>query len=232
MTARTGLFQRLLGLTDRLRPASAPSAALNTTILLERLQADFESKVDALVAGMKAGTITPGQFVGAMPSLIKQQQLAAAVIGEGGPEHATPQTHALAQRAVDQQLAYFERWKSDLLKQAADGQLPSAEYIANRAKLYGKAATATASEAGTQARGMPTLPFYPGQQTQCLVNCKCAWDIKVLDVVNANFDCYWRLAPAEHCPTCAARARVANPLRVRHGAIVDVEQYQEAGLYA
>lgn len=229
--AQTNLFHRLVGLVASLLTPEPP-AREDVDAQMARLQSDFERKVDALVQGMEDGRVSVGQFVGSMPTLIKQQQLAAAVIGEGGVQNATPKTYAVAQASVDIQLAYFERWKAELLQQAAAGKLPSAAYIANRAKMYGKAASSTAAQANIEAQGLPALPFYPGQGTQCRVNCKCFWDIKTLDVVNGSYDCFYMLAVAEHCPTCTARSRAANPLRVRGGEIVNADKYQDARFFA
>ena len=232
MTAQGSLFSRLLGLVTRLNSTTAPTQREVDRRMLDVLYADFDRKVDALALGLDRGTVTVGQFTGAMPSLIRQHQLAAAVIASGGADQVTPQTMALAQRQVDTQLAYFERWKAELLQQAVDGKLPSAEAIAARAKLYGRAAKTTAEQTSTAALGVPPLPWYVGQGSPCRVNCKCRWDIEVLDVVNANFDCYWYVnEEAEHCPVCVMRSRVANPLRVRRGRIVDPERYQAAGLF-
>ena len=229
---RLSLFQRLItAVTDLLAPRVAPVRE-DTDAQLQRLMDEYNRKVDLLTQGMEAGTVTVGQFVGSMPSLIKQHQLAVAVVAGGGADNANPQTLALAQQNVTAQLGYFEAWKQELLQQAARGELPSAAYIANRAKLYGKAANATAQQARLQAQGLPMLPFYPAQATQCRVNCKCTWDIRVLDVVNGNYDCYWTLGIAEHCPTCLARSRAANPLRVRRGVIQNAEKFADARFYA
>lgn len=234
MTAqRPNLFQRLVGaFTGLFAPEPTLSTSDDTDAKLARLLDDYNRKVDALVRGVENGTVTVGQFVGSMPSLIKQHHLAAAVVAGGGAESATPQTYALAQRQVDDQLRYFEAWKATLLQQAVNGDLPTPAYLANRAKLYGKAVHATAQQAQTGARGVPPLPFYPAQGTRCKANCRCAWDIKVLDVVNGNYDCYYTRSADESCPTCIARERAANPLKVRRGVIVDAEKYQEARLYA
>jgi hypothetical protein len=234
MTAsRPSLFSRLVGLAANVfNPPAPPTQRDETDAALERLNAEFDRRVDALVAGMERGTVTVGQFTGSMPSLIKEHQLAAAVLASGGVDSASPQTLAVAQRNVAEQLAYFERWKTDLLAKTAEGKAPTPKAIAARAKMYGRAAHATVQQAQVEAKGVPAMPFYPAQQTQCRVNCRCNWDIKTLDVVNANYDCYYRRNANESCPTCIARERAANPLRVRKGVIVDAEKYQDARLYA
>lgn len=233
MTAQPSLFARLLGLVTALRaPDVKPTRQEVDSALLNKLYADFDAKVDALVNGLERGTVSIGQFTGSMPTLIKQHHLAAAVIAAGGTENATPETYALAQRQVNEQLAYFERWKAELLAQAAAGEQPSAAYIANRAKLYGDAAKTTASDTSLAAKGLPPLPFHIGNGTQCRGHCKCRWSIRTLDVVNGNYDCYWLVDEvAEHCPVCVARGHVANPLKVRDGVVVDPERYQAGGLH-
>lgn len=225
------LLSRLAGVISRAVSRTEPPPPQDTAKLIDQLNAVFDSKVDALVDGMKAGQITVGQFTGSMPSLIRQHHLAAAVIAEGGGHLATPDTLAVAQQAASEQLAYFDRWQKQLLQQAEKGELPSWEYIRNRAKMYAHAATETASKVNAQAHGVPTLPFYPASNTFCLSNCRCSWEIKVLDVVNGNYDCFWELGAAEHCETCIARWQTANPLQVRNGAIVNPEKYQANILY-
>lgn len=235
MAARSkpSLFDRLTGLVTNLFAPEPPSRE-DVERQLERLMAEYNRKVDALTRGLESGTVTVGQFVGSMPSLIREHHLAVAVASAGGVDGATPQTYALAQQKVSEQLAYFERWKGDLLRQTVTGKVPSASAIATRAKLYGKAALSTASQAEVQAKGVPPLPFYPRDgRTKCRVNCCCAWNVKTLDVVNGNYDCYYELgACSDHCPTCLARTRAANPLKVRGGVIVNFEKYQAANLYA
>jgi len=57
------------------------------------------------------------------------------------------------------------------------------------------------------------LPAYPGDgSTQCLVNCKCYWEIIA---VAGGYDCYWRLEQAEHCEDCIQRSNEWNPWRWR-----------------
>lgn len=237
MTAspRSSLFQRLVGIVSNvvgLFTPSEPPPREDVDAQMARLIDEYNHTVDRLVAELEAGRATIGQFVGAMPSLIKEHQLAAAVIASGGEDRASPQVLALAQRNVSEQLAYFDQWKAELLQQAVEGKLPSTAYIANRAKMYGKAALTTAQQAQVEAQGLPDLPFYPGQATRCRVNCRCYWDIKPVNVERGDYDCFWQLGAAEHCTTCLARNRIARPLKVRGGEIVNPERYEASGLYA
>lgn len=63
------------------------------------------------------------------------------------------------------------------------------------------------------------LPAYPGDgSTACKANCACSWDLKELygptgEVIAV--EATWRLGPTEHCPDCARRAIIWNPIIVR-----------------
>lgn len=226
------LFNRLLGfLTDETSPAAPPLEDQQSA--LDNLTDIFDSNVDLLAQGVADGTVTWGQFDGAMRAEIRQQQLGAAVVGSGGAHRATPQTYQLAQQQTDAQMQYFDAWSQQLYQQIQSGQTPSAAYIANRAKLYGKSAGSTFNQATTTALGVPELPFYPRDgSTKCLSNCCCEWRILPLQGAG-NYDCFWIIDPeCEHCPQCPARRAVCNPLRVRNGAIVDAERFEASNLYA
>src|SRR3990172_258380 len=100
-----------------------------------------------------------------MKVAIKRQHLASAVVGGGGAHMATPETYALAQRQVDTQMVYFDNWVNQLR-----GQPPTPEQaraLAARARMYGAASGETAERSKAQALGVPTLPFYPKNRTNC-----------------------------------------------------------------
>ena len=227
-----GLFSRLVSFVGGILAPREPPAAETVERQLAALNAQFDTNVTRLAQGLANNTVSLGQFDGAMRSAIRQHHLAVAVVAQGGTQNATPQTLALAQGQVNVQMGYFDAWMRELQQQAAAGELPSVNYIANRARMYGKAAKATAERASVQGGGLPDLPFHPAEKTPCKFNCKCRWNIRVIDAVNGSYDCYYRLGDAEHCSVCVARARAANPLRVRRGQIVNAEKYQAAHLYA
>ena len=60
------------------------------------------------------------------------------------------------------------------------------------------------------------LPYYPAQGTDCLTNCKCAWNIDWLDQEELNADCTWIRGADDSCETCIARAGV-GVIRIRGG---------------
>jgi hypothetical protein len=79
-----------------------------------------------------------------------------------------------------------------------------------RARNYVSASVRGFELGNGAAHGLPELPDYPrsGNQ-QCNMNCRCNWEIVER---RAEWRCYWRLQPAEHCPDCVENAERWNPL--------------------
>lgn len=107
------------------------------------------------------------------------------------------------QEAIDTQLAYFRRFQKDM-----EGM--SETQIAARAQLYAGATRGTYS---AQRWGDWTLPFQPGEGSECMVNCRCHWEVE--DNGDGTGSAIWRLGQAErHCTTCPARA-LQSPYSVK-----------------
>lgn len=66
---------------------------------------------------------------------------------------------------------------------------------------------------------MLPLPALPAEGTQCLTQCKCKWDIKVIDAKNGDYDGYWKRHASDSCQTCVQRAQEWNPVRIRGGVL-------------
>lgn len=244
------LFQQLVGLKPAQPRSKRDEAALRKQV--RALVDAFERTAAAIVAALIAGAITLAEFSSAMRGEIRQLHLAAAIIAHGGAESVSPATLAQAQRQIDAQMVYFNRWMEELHQQEqarllllatggllalralipADQMPRSPEALSARAKMYGSAATETFARTETAALGVPTLPFYPADRTVCHVYCHCFWTIVPVNAVRGDWNCFWTLGIAEHCPTCLARSRAANPLKVRGGIIVNAQKYQAANLYA
>jgi len=94
------------------------------------------------------------------------------------------------------QLKYLDGFAADLKQ----GKLTMAQAQA-RAALYAGPTRGT-----FYATRYPSLPFYPCEGTECKANCKCSWH-------QDGEAYYWRMAAAEHCPTCQSRA-AGNPYKV------------------
>lgn len=97
-------------------------------------------------------------------------------------------TRAEIREAVQQQLDYLKGFLSekDDLSEVA---------IRARAAMYAGSVRGTYEKARN-----PGLPFYPGEGTECLTNCRCSWQ----DDGDGSFT--WVLSAKESCATCQERA--------------------------
>jgi hypothetical protein len=105
------------------------------------------------------------------------------------PKGLSKAERAELQTRIDAQLKYLDGFVADL----RTGNLSPAQAAA-RAAMY-----AGANRGTYYAARFPGLPFWPGDGTECMSNCKCNWEQK-----GQSF--YWVLSAAEHCPTCQSRA--------------------------
>ena len=102
-------------------------------------------------------------------------------------------------RELDARIAAQVRYLDGFVADLKAGKLSPAQAQA-RAALYAGPTRAT-----YYATRYPSLPFMPGEGTECKANCKCSW-------VQRGKDYYWTLSAVEHCPTCQQRA-AGNPYR-------------------
>ncbi|MCC7208312.1 MAG: hypothetical protein IT323_13475 [Anaerolineae bacterium] len=63
------------------------------------------------------------------------------------------------------------------------------------------------------------LPAMPAEGTQCLNNCKCAWEIDVIDEEAGDYDAYWQRGATDSCQTCIEREMRWRPVRIRGGVL-------------
>jgi len=176
----------------------------------------YARRADELAKQLANGDIDLQAWRNGMADEISSLHLTADISGAGGLSNYTQADMQRVQRKVDEQLSYLDNWTNELRNM--DEYNPDA--IRSRAMLYGGNATSTVQNAYTQALGIGDLPAYPGDgTTQCLTNCKCAWKPVKLPG-EGNWDVYWDLGIAEHCPTCKAREAAWNPLQIRGGVIV------------
>lgn len=195
---------------------------------VERAQEEYRKRARALALLLLGGGLSLALWTMQMKAEIRQLHLLVAILA-GGNLDADFALRALVERNINRQLFYFNRWVTQLALQTLTADQIDA--IVRRAWLYGAAVGETYSGALAHALGVPMLPFHPKDRTLCHVSCRCSWRIVQLEG-SGNYDCFWIRGVAEHCPTCNARARAANPLKVRNGRIVNPERYQDARLYA
>ena len=96
---------------------------------------------------------------------------------------------------VAEQITYYDKFAA----QAGD---MSDAAVAARAGMYANAIKTT-----YEAARYPGLPFYPGEGSECLVNCRCSWQ----DDGDGAYT--WVLDAKESCPTCVERGS-NNPYQV------------------
>lgn len=165
--------------------------------------------VARLTRRLASGALSPAAWEAAMSSTLRQHHAAALLAGQGGGEMSGASRKYL-DLFVAQQMKYLRRFASEVAERGYEPR------DAARAALYAGAAKAPYWHGRT--KGLP-LPAMPGDgTTQCLSNCRCAWEIVPLEG-SGNYDCYWRMAADEHCQTCVQRASDWSPLRVREGEL-------------
>lgn len=211
----------LASIIARRQSAGQPPATPNRG-QLDRLQQQVVSRTQQATRDYYAERITLTQWQRRMADAVNQGNLAARQIAVGGVDNLTAADRAAIERANETQLRYIRRFRRDL----EGGGLSEAQAVARSAQ-YGRSSTPVFEAGHARALGLPLLPAQPGVRTSCRSNCKCRWDKQQLDGAG-NWDCYWRLAPAEHCEECLARRRAFNPLRIRGGVI---QPYNPIGIY-
>ena len=214
------LFQGILG-RSRGDVTGAPRV---DTGAFARYARFYTEQVNRLADQLAASDITVQQWLAQMTIEVERLHTTAYVVGAGGLSEITQEDMQKIASINAQQRGFLTGWAQQL---AGEDEISAAK-IKQRAQLYLNAANATLQKATTAAMGMPQLPAYPGDgTTECLVNCKCTWWIKRMPG-RGNWDCTWKLAPAEHCDTCNARAVAWSPLQIRSGQI---QAYASVGLF-
>lgn len=209
-------FQGVLG---RARGARSTDIPRVDDAAFRRYANYFTSQVERLNAGLVDGRITIEEWQLAMRTEIEQLNTTAYVIGRGGVGEMDSEDINQLNTIVDRQLAFVDNWANEL----KSGGMPSQAAMNSRAGLYLGSANAAIERGSTERLGVPALPFYPAEDTQCHGNCRCRWNIVA---VPGGFDCTWERAADDSCPTCLAREAVANPLQIRNGI---VQPFNEAG---
>lgn len=200
----------------------------------ERDRTALIALVTALAAALIEQRITVAEWQAAMRQLILRSHTLAYAVGRGGLQLLTPADVQRIEARAAGQFSFLGQWASGITLAAgldaaltAAGNAVSLRQFQARASMYIEAALASLSEGKSVALGLPSLPAYAGDgTTRCLVNCHCAWRIKLLSEGNA--DCYWLLGAAEHCEHCPRRALAWSPIRIRNGELLP---YVRVGLF-
>lgn len=163
------------------------------------------------------GDINRDQFITQMREEIRNAYVNEYALGSGGRAQVSKAEWLEVGRDCKKQYGYLNNFADEMESARQAGNPRSAEYIANRAKLYMESSSQAYEKARSEALGMPpgALPAYPGDgSTVCRTNCHCHWDI---EEEGDEWHCYWRLGESEHCPDCEENASNWNPLVIPRG---------------
>lgn len=191
---------------------------------LDEAMAAFRFQVVLITNRMLAGDLGAQEWRVLFELEVRYLQVIAAVLAAGSYAALTPELQRLVLEATEKQLGFFRSWSA-----AAQAPTParSDAQILARAVLYAGAGVETYSRVRTRALGLPDLPVYPKQRSQCNGGCLCHWRIVQLDD-EGDWDCFWIITAEESCDTCKARAIAFSPMRIRGGVILP---YPRGGIY-
>lgn len=172
--------------------------------LRDQFIAAQKDPVNVLAGQIANRQISIQQWTESMRNEIKTNFINEYLLAHGGRESMTQADWGRIGQMVRTQYQYLDNFAADV----AGGDM-SEKAIAARARMYVEASSQAFERGKVAARGMPDLPAYPTEGTQCRANCACSWDIH--ETADAWL-CYWRLGAAEHCPDCSERASTWAPL--------------------
>jgi len=167
----------------------------------------FYDKSDKLSEQVFTGDLTIGAWEEAMRAELRQLHSSAAAIAKGGWDQMTSADWGRLGTPLREQYKYLHGFATTIAEQSDTISLKA---IQARARMYGRATGNTAALIQAGAIIESLLPWIPGDgSTNCLVNCRCRWDLKIIKVDKKSGDktvkAVWRLSPAEHCEDCLER---------------------------
>lgn len=188
------------------------------------------SQADALTDLLVSGQLSPEDWSVEFRETLKRRAVSNYMLGRGGRNAMQASDYGRVGAYLRQQYKLVDGFLVDIRA----GGLSEAQ-IRARSRQYFNATRTLYERGNAAAYGLANvLPAYPGQQpctTDCCAGCQCYWDIQPANLGNPDeedWDCYWRLGSAEHCPQCERRSVAWSPLKVRGGK---VQPYRRAGLF-
>jgi len=167
----------------------------------------FSEIVNSLADKLFTGELSIGAWQEAMKSEIRSLHTGMAAIGKGGWGDMTKSDWGRVGAEVKKQYRYLQGFADDIMTNA---DTISLNQVSSRARLYQEAARHTAYIMQADKDLLIHLPWIPKDgSTECLVGCKCTWELDVLNHNKKNntksVKAVWKLHPAEHCNTCIER---------------------------
>lgn len=176
--------------------------------LIERLSILIGTATDALEADQSRAD----DWYDTIARQIRHYSLAGFLSGYGSQE-APSKADPLIAQDVATQLKFLRQFKVEI----QDTKQWQAGWNA-RAAMYARSIQTPYWRGRTK---MLPLPAMPGDgTTQCLTNCKCAWNVVPVDEEAGDYDAYWVYGATEHhCQTCRERESQWSPLQIRGGVL-------------
>lgn len=176
---------------------------------LQSLIDKLKAEQDRLMAELEKGDITVEQWKEHMAEALAAYHTAALMTGQSDDELMEEQIEELAEQ-LHAQYEYLDGFAAVIAGGLAAGTLAWATWT-SRAHMYASAIT----EQYWRGRGGSwPLPYYPAQDTDCMSNCGCEWQIDELDG-DGNADAYWRRGKNDSCATCLQREAESSPFKIR-----------------
>lgn len=179
---------------------------------LDELLRRLADLIAAITADLEIAAIDLIAWRAEMERLLARYHLAAYMAGQESPD-LTEAELAQVTAYVETQLQFLDNF-AFVIQTGAEWQ---AGWNA-RAALYAEGIKAPYWKGRTKILPLPAMPG--DGTTQCLTNCRCLWDVVVVDEEAGDYDATWTLGVADHCQTCLERSEQWAPLQIRDGRLV------------
>ena len=194
-----------------------PASAAKLLIVRQDI---FDATVGRMAEQLYTGEISLGTWSEQMKAEIKALHTAAGAMGKRGWDNMTQSDWGKVGAEVKKQYRYLQGFAEDI---AANRDTMTLGQLQARANMYAEAAGYTSERMQADADILDKLPWLPKDgSTQCLVNCKCHWELTVIGETKKNqlVRAVWMLSEAEHCDDCLDRDQYEIIIRVPLGVTV------------
>lgn len=177
---------------------------------LSRLINLLKREIEALTSDVAGDQITPIYWQREMEAALTRYHQAAYMAGSGAPT-MNDTARKFVSATVKAQLDFLNGFVIDI-----QGEREWQKGWNARAAMY---ADAIKTPYWKGATNVLPLPAMPADGTQCLSNCKCSWEIAVVDEAAGDYDAYWRRGADDSCQTCLEREARWSPVQIRGGVL-------------
>lgn len=190
---------------------------------LRDLLDECDDEIDKYWLELEQGKKTVSQWYSGMSSLLALFFLSALMIGlQKASERVSKSKYLELKKKISGklqgQLEYLKGFRDEIDAAQDSGQDLKRSWR-KRSQMY----TGSVQQPYWIGRLYPillNLPMPGDGSTACLSNCRCWWRQVIIDAELGDYDLYWELGIADHCPDCKRRNKMWYPLQVRGGALI------------